>query len=102
MLRANPGMGRTTVLRHIHETTGGALLGMRRYIDTLMLHRPDAIEQAFVEMVEEALAHNDIVVLDDLHLVAAITNNYEDTTVPGCSRPRSEALLGSALAGGGR
>ena len=77
VLRANPGMGRSTVLRHVHQTTGGAFVGMRQFIDTLMLHRPDAIEQAFVEMVEEAFAHNDVVVLDDLHLVTAITNDFQ-------------------------
>jgi predicted AAA+ superfamily ATPase len=77
VLRANPGMGRSTVLRHVHQTTGGAFVGMRQFIDTLMLHRPDAIEQAFVELVEEAFAHNDVVVLDDLHLVTAITNDFQ-------------------------
>jgi transitional endoplasmic reticulum ATPase len=98
-LRAASGMGRTTVLKHVQSTVGGALLGMRQFIDMLMVRRPDAIEQAFVEMLEEALLAHQVVLVDDLHLLTAITDsfNYGRT---GLLNAALEAILSGAIAAG--
>jgi len=77
LFRAETGMGRTAILRHVHNAMGGAFVGARHFVDALMLRRPDAIEQAFVEMLEDVLDRHETVVVDDLHLVTAITTNYE-------------------------
>jgi hypothetical protein len=37
--------------------------------------RPAATEEAFLDMVEQALAVHDVVIVDDLHLVANMLNN---------------------------
>jgi len=77
LFRAETGMGRTTILHHVRNAMGGAFVGARQFVDALMLRRPDAIEQAFVEMLEDVLDRHETVVVDDLHLVTAITTNYE-------------------------
>ena len=45
----------------------------------LMLRRPDAIEQSFAEMIEEAMADHEVVLVDDFHLITAITGHYNYT-----------------------
>jgi AAA+ superfamily predicted ATPase len=96
LLRADTGMGRTTVLKHVHaELRGAAFVGARHFIDSLAVRRPDAIEQAFTEMLENALAGHETVIVDDLHLVTAITwhHRYERS---GLLEAALEATLGSA------
>lgn len=95
LFRANTGMGRTTVLKHVHGATGGAFVGTRHFVDALMVRRPDAIEQAFVEMLEDVLAGHEVVVVDDLHLVTDITRDYEYTRRMLLDAAL-EAVLGSA------
>lgn len=99
VLRSDTGAGRTTVLKHIHATVSGAWLGMRQFIDMLMVRRPDAIEQAFVEMLEDAIGTHPVVILDDLQLVTAITNSYEYKR-RGLLNAALEAILSSAASSG--
>jgi hypothetical protein len=35
VLRCGPGMGRTTILRSIHDTSRGAFVGMKQFMDLL-------------------------------------------------------------------
>jgi hypothetical protein len=77
LFRADTGMGRTTVLTHVHAETGGAFVGARHFIDALIVRRPDAIEQAFTEMLEDVLASHRIVIVDDLHRVTWIAADYK-------------------------
>ncbi len=79
ILRGDAGVGKTTILNALRPETGGILLGMRSFVDMLMLRRPDAIEQSFVEMIEEAMADHEIVLVDDFHLITAITGHYNYT-----------------------
>jgi len=88
LFRADAGMGRTTVLKHVHAAVGGAFVSMRHFVDALLVRRPDAIEQAFAEMLEEVLAGHDTVIVDDVHLVSRITRHH--------SYPRN-LLLDAAL-----
>ncbi len=82
LLGSGDGMGRTTVLREVHRGHGGAYLDLRDFLDALRPHHPLAIEETFEAWVGEALAANDCVVVDDLHLLWAVTG--------GCgSYPRS-------------
>jgi transitional endoplasmic reticulum ATPase len=84
ILRGQPGMGRTTVLSHVHRIAGGAFLGVRQFIEELAARSPEAIEEAFLAILDRALTESDVVIVDDLHLVTAIAN--------GCDYPRSNLL----------
>jgi SpoVK/Ycf46/Vps4 family AAA+-type ATPase len=88
ILRAQPGMGRTTVLSHMHGIVGGVFLGVRQFLNELTARAPQAIEEAFLAMLDHALADYDLVIVDDLHLVT--------TVVDSCSYTRSY-LLDAAL-----
>jgi hypothetical protein len=76
VLRSAPGMGRTTVLRQLHNAAGGTLVEVREFMRSLAAREPAAIEEAFLAMVEQALAAHHLVIVDDLHLVAKTANNY--------------------------
>src|SRR5579864_5769510 len=88
LLKARPKSGRTTILRKLHGAIGGALLGIRECMQSLTGRRPEAIEEAFLHMLEQALAHHRIVIVDDLHLVTH--------AVQSCNYPRA-LLLDAAL-----
>ncbi len=99
VLHGSPGSGKSTVLRHIHAALGGVLLGARQFMDSLAQRQPEAIEEAFLHMLEQGLASASLVIVDDLHLITQIVTSYE--------YPRAflldaalTAVLGEALAGG--
>jgi hypothetical protein len=75
LFSAADGMGRTTVLREVHRTHGGAYLDLRDFLDALRPHHPLAIEETFEAWVGEALASNDCVVVDDLHLLQSVVGH---------------------------
>ena len=75
VLRATHGSGRTTVLRAIQAATGAALIGAREFMSVLAGHQAAAIEEAFIALVDMALDRHDFVILDDLHLIAAVVNS---------------------------
>jgi transitional endoplasmic reticulum ATPase len=77
VLRGPSGAGKTTILEQAHATMGGALVGMRRFIDRLAVRDPMAIEEAFLGMLDEALAKHSLVFVDDLHLVTNIAENFD-------------------------
>jgi ABC-type uncharacterized transport system YnjBCD ATPase subunit len=83
VLRAQPGMGRTTVLSHLYGTAGGTFLGVRQFLNELTVRTPEAIEEAFLSMLDRALSAADLVIVDDLHLLTAIVDscNYWRTNL---------------------
>ena len=97
LLKGCAGSGRTIVLQKLAEAAGGVLLGMRQFMESLAGGPPAAIEEAFLQMIEGALAQADIVIVDDLHLVVQVAE--------ACDYPRSylldaavTAILGEAAA----
>ena len=73
------------------------MLGAGDFMHTLSARQPDAVEEAFLQMIEQALAHQEIVIVDDLHLVTQV--------VSACDYPRTllldaalTALMGEAVA----
>ncbi len=76
VLRGDSGMGKTIILRKAHARLGGAFLGVRQFLRTLEARQPAAIEEAFLAMLEEAIAGHDLVIVDDLHLVTNIVDNF--------------------------
>src|SRR6266852_2941470 len=89
-LGGGTGLGRTTVLRKLHARIGGAFLGAPEWTERLGRQHPLALEEAFEQMVLEALRDHDVVIVDDLHLVTCV--------VGGCNwaYPR-KGLLDAAL-----
>jgi hypothetical protein len=75
VLRAAAGMGRTTVLRKVHASAGGAFGAVRQVTDT----PATAIEDAFLQMIGNLLATHDLVIIDDLHLVTSAVNSSDYT-----------------------
>jgi len=88
VLRGQAGSGKTAVLEHVHALAGGILLGVRQFMRSLAAGPPYAIEEAFLNMLEGAVAQHNLVFVDDLHLVTQI--------VTSCDYPRG-FLLDAAL-----
>lgn len=88
VLRGNSGFGKTTILERVHRAAGGILIGMEQFTDLLAERQPAAIEEAFRELIEWALASHDLALVDDLHLVTDI--------VDSCDYPRAN-MLNAAL-----
>jgi ATP-dependent Zn protease len=70
VLEGDAGQGKTTILQTVHGHAGGAFIGMREFIETLLERGQAAVEGACVEWIEEAMSGNNIVIVDDIHLVA--------------------------------
>ena len=88
VLEGPAGSGKTVVLREVQRQSGGKLIGARQFLEALIAPGPAAIEEAFLGMLDEALASHDLVLVDDLHLAANI--------VQSCDHPRTH-LLDAAL-----
>jgi len=97
VLRAKPGMGKTTVLRYLHAQAGGTLLGIRQFLEELMARGPEAIEESFLRVLDDALAKFDLVFVDDLHLITNVVENcdYQRTYLLDAALT---AVLGEAAA----
>jgi transitional endoplasmic reticulum ATPase len=68
------GMGKTSILRRLHERTGGAFLTIRDLVEAMRDRHPLALEETFQQMVLEALHAHETVFIDDLHLLSAVAN----------------------------
>jgi len=97
LLKGCAGSGRTTILQKLQHATGGVLVGMREFMKTLGAQPPAAIEEAFLQMIEQALGNHEIVIVDDLNLITQIAT--------GCDYPRGfvldaalTAIMGEAMA----
>lgn len=82
VLRGEAGLGKTTVLRSIQEQLGGTFLGMRQFMETLPWQ--SGIEEAFHQLITDALLQHNLIIFDDLHLILSV--------VEGCNYPREKLL----------
>src|SRR5215471_18244841 len=69
--------GKTTVLGHIHRQLGGAWIGVREWLLKLPAFGPAAIEEAFLDLIDEQFAQRDLVIVDDLHLVKNVAESCD-------------------------
>jgi len=69
LLKSANSLGRTTILRHVCAAAGGAFVGLRDILKLIQSREPAGIEDAFLRVMEDALARNQLVVVDDLHLL---------------------------------
>lgn len=63
------GSGKTTVLRALHEQTGGAFLAMGDILPSMLISHPLNLEDQFADLIINALNEHNTVYVDDLHLV---------------------------------
>jgi hypothetical protein len=70
VLRGDAGFGKTTILERVQRAAGGVLLGMEQFANALAERQPEAIEEAFRELIEYALTSHDLAIMDDLHLIS--------------------------------
>lgn len=85
VLWGGEGLGKTTVLRSLHDETGGAYIDIRHLLERLRSRDPLAIEETLEQVLTENLAVNEYVYLDDLELLTRVTM--------GChSYPRSNFI----------
>src|SRR5262245_26474401 len=63
------GSGKTTMLRKAHQLIQSAFLNMKDFIDAMRDYHPLALEETFEQLLMNALQTNDVVMVDDLHLL---------------------------------
>jgi len=71
-LRSKTGAGRTTVLRALHGTVGGAFLSVQDFVDAISQRHLLALEEAYCEVIAASLRDHCHVIADDLHLATAV------------------------------
>ncbi len=85
------GRGKTTVLREVHQQTGGFFLGMKEFVAASSLKHPLALEETLYNLVLEALKAHPVVILDDFHLL--------DLYYTGCRFYPRSGYLNSVIMG---
>lgn len=71
-LHGNTGSGKSTVLRRLHQQLGGAFLPIQDFIDELHGQHPFAIEEAFDRLMMKTIQANNVVIVDDFHLLSQV------------------------------
>jgi transitional endoplasmic reticulum ATPase len=89
VLRDTASDGKTTVLNQVQGNAGGMRVGAGDFLNRLGLRTPAATEEVFAEMIKEALAKTDLLLVDDLNRIRNVCEN--------CSNPRG-GLFDLALA----
>src|SRR5262245_7688798 len=82
-VRGATGLGKTTVLRHLHARLGGAFLSTREFLPLLSGRHPLALEETFEQWLLHALDENSHVFVDDLHLITGVTDGCGAYPRPG-------------------
>jgi len=83
VVRGDTGMGKSTILRHLHERLGGAFLTTREFLPVLRGRHPLALEETFEEWVLQALEKHTHVFVDDLHLLTNVAGGCGAYPRPG-------------------
>jgi ATP-dependent 26S proteasome regulatory subunit len=102
VLSGSAGMGKTTVLRALHATTGGAFLSMRDFLDAMRSRHPLALEETFERLVLDALAAHDVVLVDDLNLLTDVDSGCGGYPRPGFQQAPLTTLAVHAIEAGKR
>jgi ATP-dependent 26S proteasome regulatory subunit len=100
VLIGGPGTGKTTLLRAAHERLGGTLLGAEEMQTAVSKRHPLAIEDALYDVINDALDANDIVFVDDVHLVTQVVQGCHMYPRGGFINLALAALTGRASAMG--
>jgi SpoVK/Ycf46/Vps4 family AAA+-type ATPase len=90
LLEGEEGTGKTTVLEHLNMRLGGVLVDTRGFMSRLAARDPLGVEEAFLDLICANLADNNLVMVDDLHLINRVAR--------GCYYPRPSMLEVAAAA----
>jgi predicted AAA+ superfamily ATPase len=77
------GQGKSTVLRKLHEQTGGEWLCAREILHALRERHPLAIEESLEQLLGAALQNAQYVYLDDLSLLTSVVSGCGAYPRPG-------------------
>ena len=75
LLTSPSGRGRTTVLRKLHEETGGGYVTSKDFIETSSSRHPLSLEETLYSAVISALQQNSTVYVDDVDLIHEATSS---------------------------
>ncbi len=75
LLSSPPGRGRTTILRKLHEETGGGFITAKNFIETSSERHPLSLEETLYTTVITSLLSNEIVYVDDIDLIHEATSS---------------------------
>lgn len=75
LLSSPAGRGRTTVLRRLHEESGGGFVTGKNFIETSAARHPLSLEETLYSAVTAALKDNEIVYVDDIDLIHDATSS---------------------------
>src|SRR5829696_4642915 len=90
-LVASSGNGKSMLLDVAQKRLGGRILGAAEFQDAIARHHPLAVEDAFYDLVSDALGKNEVVLVDDLHLLMQV--------LEGChSYPRGGLIYATLIA----
>jgi SpoVK/Ycf46/Vps4 family AAA+-type ATPase len=76
LLRCGLGKGRTTILRSVHASAGGSLIGAKDFVRALLVGNPTAIEEAVWGVIEARLDGGDLLFIDDFHLIRNVVSRF--------------------------
>ena len=72
VLAGRSGLGKTRMLRELHDRLGGVYLTSRAVIEASEGAHPLALEETVYHVLREALEHNPAVIVDDFHFVSLL------------------------------
>jgi hypothetical protein len=75
LLTSHAGRGRTTVLRRLHEETGGGFVTSKEFLEKSGARHPLSLEEALHEAVASALEIHEFVYVDDVDLIHDATSS---------------------------
>jgi adenylate kinase family enzyme len=74
VLRGRAGAGKSTILARVHAARGGTLLSLRPLMRSLASHQ---VEDALLRTIERALDTDNLVIVDDLHMITRIVGSRD-------------------------
>lgn len=75
LLTSHAGRGRTTVLRKLHQETGGGFVTCRDFIEISAQRHPLSLEETLYSSVSASLKEHDTVYVDDIDLIHEATSS---------------------------
>jgi transitional endoplasmic reticulum ATPase len=73
VLSAQPGVGKTQILRTLYAKTGGAYLTSREFVEASTDRDPLALDETIYDVLKKALAAHDTVIVDDFQYISIVS-----------------------------
>lgn len=71
VLQGGTGLGKSTLIRNIQGERGGRILALREVVNATAVRDPNGFEESFANLVNEAFASSDLVIVDDLDVIVS-------------------------------